>query len=323
MRVWMIDVEGYLSFMVTFSLAYHPVKFINRYRYGEILFERYQEAKLAAGLKRKTLKDYKTIFMAYSSWAVENFGPRHTPDKKMFERYLAYLRTTGISEFRRRNVLIALKSFYKWVEAEGIRDNPVKDIPLPKTPQKIIDIYEPREIKAVFKVINDRCQPANAFRNLLMYRLLLQTGLREAEVVNLELRDVDIESRQITVRHAKMDKEGIVPLPGCLVGDMTKYLNKRVDNQADKRIFPIRPDSVWTLWDRMCKRAGVRNRGIHAMRHTWACSMLMGDPKKSFKPISPISLMHLGRWASLDMVSHYAAFVAKKIAIRDYHESGR
>jgi integrase len=316
------------------TLKWHPARYLDRRRWGKLIWQEYKTYKLASGIKEKTLAQYERDCIAFGDWAKANYGYRLYPDRPMFERYLAYLTTTiaqgsngggrMLSARRIRNILTALKSFYRYVEARGLRDNPVKDIPFPKAGTKVIEIYDPWERTAVLDWLKNRYgyPREKILRDDLIFRIFFATGVRESELVSLEPIDVDINDRQLTIRHAKLNKERVVPIPADIARNLEFYMRQR-DWSQSKKVFPITGARVWNIWKKGCFATGVSPRGIHCMRHTWACDILMGDPEKGITPIQHLDLMYLGGWSDLKMVDHYSAAVAKQVAIRNYHESGR
>ncbi|NQT74315.1 MAG: tyrosine-type recombinase/integrase, partial [Chloroflexi bacterium] len=257
-----------------------------------MLWQQFERSKRAEGLKDKTLREYYRDCEAFATWAEHTYGQRFKVDKPMLDHYMANLSKTDLSAHRRYNILTALKSFYDWCENEGIRDNPARKIKYPKLPSKTVDTYQQSEIDRVLPLLNNR--------DALMVRLFLGTGLRAMEMQELEVRDIQLDQRQIHIRKAKMDKEGFVPIPDDLMHDIAHHIARKAPKD---KLIGVCKDRMWHIWDNACKKAGVIPRGLHVMRHTWACDMLLAG-------ISAYDLMHLGRWTDMKMVERYAANVS-------------
>lgn len=269
-----------------------------------MLWKQFNQSKRAEGIKEKTLREYRRDCDSFVSWASANYGERFIVDKSMIENYMATLADTNLSANRRYNILTSLKSFYAWCEAENIRDNPAKNVKYPKLPSKTVDTYQQWEIDKVLSILSDR--------DRLIMRLFLGTGLRAMEMQELEIRDVHIEERLIHIRKAKMDKEGFVPIPDDVYPDLAEYMKYGSDTPTDK-VFGICKDRMWHIWDSACKKTGVEPRGLHAMRHTWACNLLV-------RGVSAYDVMHLGRWTDMKMVERYSRSVSALVAINNFRK---
>ena len=58
----------------------------------------------------------------------------------------------------------------------------------------------------------------------LISRLLYGCGLRVSEPLNLRVKDVDLERRTLCIRGAKGGKDRVVPLPTCVIPELTQQI---------------------------------------------------------------------------------------------------
>ena len=78
---------------------------------------------------------------------------------------------------------------------------------------------------------------AAPFRNLVMpvlMRMLYGCGLRVSEALNLTVKDVDLENGILYIRHAKNDKERLVPMSASLTEKCRTFSEKAHLNSKDK-----------------------------------------------------------------------------------------
>ncbi len=109
------------------------------------------------------------------------------------------------------------------------------------------------------------------------------TGIRKSELRNLELADVDLPRRLISIRGGKGSKDRIVTIPPQLAGILADYLRERTHLVAKDCPYLIVGKAGGRLSDktlrRMVRRARVAS-GIyfapHLLRHTYATLMLEG-----------------------------------------------
>ncbi len=58
--------------------------------------------------------------------------------------------------------------------------------------------------------------------HMVMIKLLLYTGIRNAELVNIQLKDVDLKELKVRIEQGKGGKDRYVPLPPSFRGEMTQ-----------------------------------------------------------------------------------------------------
>jgi len=288
------------------------------------MWHEYEKSKLAEGIKPKTLKDYKSILVAFGQWMARTYGTPFRVQPEHIERYFVYLRSlpanrnhpytppkkTPISAYRLRNIYIALRSYYSWMEERGIRESPMRHIRSPKLPQNVIEIYTKEEIARVIEYINSRQSPNN-LRDTTIIQLFLATGLRASELLQITHRDVNLSERRIRVSRGKGSKQRIVPFNGASLQLLTQYLAELPNIRPQDRIFPISHDRCRDMFTRACKTCGVKPRGLHALRHTFACRFLLAGG-------SPLDLKYILGHSSLAMVDRYSQWVRQQTALQSY-----
>lgn len=96
----------------------------------------------------------------------------------------------------------AIKRFYELVIKDPLK---FKYIQYPRTEQHLPDILSTDEIRRLFEACTNLKHKAILF-------LFYSTGMRESEVINLKIKDIDSSLMQIHIRQAKGKKDRIVPL---------------------------------------------------------------------------------------------------------------
>ena len=156
-------------------------------------------------------------------------------------------------------------------------------------------IFVPRmlteeELRKFFRAV-DTLEPTarSPLRHLIMpevFRLLYGCGFRVREVLNLRIRDVDLNQGIITVRQGKFRKDRLVPPALSLVNRLRKYASYFDSRPPDTVFFPGpngRPfalRTVYTLFREMLLQCGIPHAGrgkgprIHDYRHLFAVHTL-------------------------------------------------
>jgi len=174
-----------------------------------------------------------------------------------------------------------LRVFMNWLYEEAYMTENIGDkIKLPKAPNRTVEILSEEEIKKLYNKINDRTE--FGLRNKCIISLMLDSGLRRNEVINLNIEDIHFTQNVIKV-FGKGEKERIVPLGIYTKKLLFKYLNgyrpmpeyptNKVFISKDKR--PITADVVKMVINRLKKRTGIKRLKPHMLRHTFATRYLM------------------------------------------------
>ena len=113
-----------------------------------------------------------------------------------------------VSSHTLNNRVRALRAFFAWLHRRGYtEEHRLKDLRPPKVTQKVIEPLTPGEIQRIFASINPDI--VLGARNMAIYSLMLDTGLRISEAASLKDKDVHLQDRYVKVL-GKGNKERIV-----------------------------------------------------------------------------------------------------------------
>ncbi|GAB4227823.1 MAG: integron integrase [Elainellaceae cyanobacterium] len=87
-----------------------------------------------------------------------------------------------------------------------------------KTPERVPVVFTRSEVKAILSQLDGI--------HHLVASLLYGSGLRLNEGLQLRVKDIDFEYRQVTVRDGKGEKDRVTMLPGSLVAPLKQQLEK-------------------------------------------------------------------------------------------------
>ena len=157
-----------------------------------------------------------------------------------------------------------------------------------------------------------------ARRNYALVQLMLQTGLRVAEVAALRRSDVVVRDRagSVRLRSGKGLKEREVPLNATARRALWQLLEQEPATQSEATVFrssrgtamPVR--SIQNVIAALVRRAGLTTSELsaHRLRHTFALAWLRQHPGKLIE-LSPL----LGH-ESLDTTAVYTRALAADLA---------
>ena len=119
----------------------------------------------------------------------------------------------------------SLNSYYKFLlKTESINANPLMKHKALKVSKKIQIPFSETEINSVLNNMNT--DTFEDVRDKLIVELFYSTGIRRIELVQLQLKDVDLSQGHIKVL-GKRNKERIIPLIPSVIKTVVTYLQKR------------------------------------------------------------------------------------------------
>jgi site-specific recombinase XerD len=119
----------------------------------------------------------------------------------------------------------ALQQFFRWaVTEEEVPSSPMAKMRPPIVPEEPPAVLSPEQLRALIRA----CQGSGflARRDLAIVRLLLDTGMRRAELAGLKVEDVDLQDRTAVVL-GKWRRPRVVPFGHRTTQALDRYLRVR------------------------------------------------------------------------------------------------
>lgn len=198
-------------------------------------------------------------------------------------RCLAQLHARGHAPRSLARMLSAWRRFYAWLSREGrVTANPCSGIRAPKGERRLPHTLSPDALAHMLDgpVESDPL----ALRDRAMFELMYSSGLRLAELVGLNLGDVDHASGEVTVT-GKGRKTRIVPVGRAALTALSAWLAVRPllarDEQAlfvGARGARVSPRVVQARLERLALARGLSEHvHPHALRHSFASHILQSS----------------------------------------------
>ena len=204
-------------------------------------------------------------------------------DADKIRTYLRQVRAREFKQFTLHAYARTLKTFLRWLGREGYADESLaKAIDMPKVPRYqdvTIDVLTDDEISQLLGTLDASTDVGTRERAIIC--LMLESGLRLAEVAGLSVDDLHLKDMYVRVR-GKGGKENYVPLGPTTHKALTRYTTAfRVPASANvKALFlnvygePLKYESIKTIFDRLAVKSGITRLHPHLLRHTAATKML-------------------------------------------------
>lgn len=175
-----------------------------------------------------------------------------------------------------------LRSLLRFLYVAGLTDAALADS-VPPVPGWKQTRVPPRMAADDVETLLVSCDPATSTgkRDLAMLLLLARLGLRSAEVVGLELDDLDWRAGELVVR-GKGRREERMPMSPEVGDALAAYLTGARPPAATRTVFvtvvaphrPLGQNTVSQMVWRQCARAGLRRVRAHRLRHALATDLL-------------------------------------------------
>lgn len=169
-----------------------------------------------------------------------------------------------------------IRTFTYWQEQEtdGEWRSPIRKVKPPKLPQKIID---PIPIESITKLLSTCNDDFTGIRDRAALLFLLDTGVRAAEFVGIDLADVDMIDRSVKVRHGKGGKDRYIYFGVRTRRALRAYLKMRIDTSPALWIKQdaerVTYDTLADMLDHRIQRARVGRASAHDFRRSFAINL--------------------------------------------------
>jgi integrase/recombinase XerC len=223
-------------------------------------------------------------------------------DLNQFRKYLAkqdieswkqvgYSEVSGFAAQRHRQgrksrtiqrELSSIRSFYQFLIRNAlVAKNPALEVSAPKSDRPLPKTCDAETIDRLLSVLDDsdRLQ----VRDVAIFELIYSSGLRLAELINIDLDDIDLPQQQLVVT-GKGNKTRHLPIGSKAVSAVKRWLKLRQDFTRDsqqsalflsKQGNRISPRNVQSRLNRLIQRQALdQHLSPHTLRHSFATHML-------------------------------------------------
>lgn len=243
-------------------------------------------ARSIGGRSRETVRAYVGDVRAFAAWA-ERGGARGPGevDRLLLRRYLAYLSTRRYARTTVARKAAALRGYFAWLARRGdITDDPATRLHAPGGAARLPRVLDRAELSQLLdgRLPSSEQPEAVHARDDALLELLYGSGLRVSELCGLDVGDVDLRRRTVTVV-GKGNRQRRVPMHDRSAAALSRWLS----HGRAELLGPASPPDALFL-NRRGRRLGPRDvRRVldrrapspthpHALRHSFATHLLDG-----------------------------------------------
>jgi integrase/recombinase XerD len=228
---------------------------------------------------RRTLEAFAAWFeKKHSSTNVAAVKTQHLTDR------LAERKKGGLAASSARLELIALKIFFRWLSARGLRTgDPAEPVLPPRIDQSLPDTLNETEVRQLLESVRGT-EPLDR-RDRALLELFYASGIRLSELVNARLENLSLEEGWIRVT-GKGSKTRLTPVGSAARDSLAAYIAHArpalVKAKTSSHIFLSRRGTrlttvrVWQIVRERATLAGLDPERVHPhlLRHSFATHLL-------------------------------------------------
>lgn len=184
------------------------------------MIESFISSKQIEGCSDRTIKYYKEIIDKFNDSFDKSIKKITTEEIRSYLSNYKEMSTCGSTTID--NIRRVLSSFFSWLEDEDyIIKSPIRRIHRIKTPTTVKEVLTDENLEK----LRDECEN---IRDLSLIELLISTGMRVGELVNLNISNLNFEDRSCIVL-GKGNKEREVYFDAKTKLHLKEYISKRND----------------------------------------------------------------------------------------------
>ncbi len=283
------------------------------------LLNDFKEKMIAEDISDNSLKNYVSDIKIFYRWYreidfSENIEKVTHYHLTAYKDYLIHNQRKRASSINRN--IQSLRNFFRFMTVQKrIKKDPSEKVKflrrIKRTQPKALTKNDIHKLLSV----TSHSSHGTKQRNYAIIQLLLQTGIRVGEMVNLEIRDLTLYDRsgEIRVINAKGGKERTIPLNSSARKALRNYLERRnleeggaVFFSKQNRKMTVR--AVQKVINSLAGKSGIKNMSPHTLRHTFAINYLRSNPE------CLVELSALLGHESLDTTSIYTTASKERLA---------
>lgn len=259
------------------------------------------------------INNYKMLLGEFIDYCIkqemvnlEDLTPMHV------KSYLMMCQDKGNKAGTINTKLLRIRAFFNYcIECEYIKVSPAKKIKRQKEDVKI-DVFTDEQIQqmlAYYRRIKQREKSYFAYRDYSMIILLLGTGIRRGELVNLKWSDVDFINNSITVFGKSRRRESI-PLTEKLTKELSAYrvFCEQYFSEIGEFVFvnihnkQMTGNSVMIVFRNLAKKMNFKDVRVspHTFRHSFCHRMAMSG-------MSAFAIQKMMRHTNIAVTMRYVA----------------
>ena len=217
---------------------------------------------------KNTVSSYIGLLQSFQKFLGENVIIEEMDKRKLFNTIVRIVEVKQYAYSSHKQLVSAIKLYLSEIYSKKIDFTPVYPT---RRPRHIPEVMSKKEVRAIFKVVNNK-------KHLAMLTTIYALGLRSGELTGLLINDISGERKTVHLRHAKGNKDRMLPLPDKLHSMLQDYFRVYkpvvyLFNGQKGGVYSS--ESLRKVFVTACKKAGFAKKfTLHTLRHSYATHLL-------------------------------------------------
>jgi integrase/recombinase XerD len=247
---------------------------------AQVLGQYYHHLHHVAGLTTATCRGYLACIQQFLQWRFGWRSPRFHALKAKDLSVFIQSRSVWLKPCSLRALATALRSFLRFLHFTGRTKELLAGAvlcPPPWPHSSVPETLSEAQLRTFLKSF-DRTQPIGR-RDFAMALCLCRLGMRALEVASLQLKDLDWHAHTMHLRHTKIRRGRLLPLPSDVAKAIRGYLQAGRPATDSPALF-VRHRAPWcegqgselvrSAMRAAFERCGMNHNRVHILRHTVA-----------------------------------------------------
>lgn len=178
--------------------------------------------------------------------------------------------------------ITSIRSFYAFLQKiQEVDKSPLASQKSLKIAKKVMIPFTENEVEEAMLLKEDSSTVYEQCRNRLIIHFLYATGIRQAELMGLKMRDVDVGEKKIKVL-GKRNKERIIPIYDEVAREIKDYLKERNKIEGGDEAFFVTKKGgklynalVYRVINSYFSKVSTKEKkSPHVLRHSYATDLV-------------------------------------------------
>lgn len=224
-------------------------------------------------LREGTIKHYRQSYDQFFRYFDPDM-PLEEFNAEKYKKYVVHLRETLDNDITINSYLRDLITTLHFLMKEGhMRSFKMQAI---KVDAHSVETYSEAELYELLRKPNIRKCRYTEYQCWVMSNFLFSTGVRQRSLMNIRIKDVDLDNSIVTVTVTKNRKPLIIPLSESMNSILREFLKYRQHQSQEDYLFSnvygrqLSKSTCYGMLYAYNKARGIEQTGIHRYRHTFA-----------------------------------------------------
>lgn len=230
--------------------------------------------RLEKGSSEKTIKSYNVDIKYFFNFTNKSYNKIIKDDIFLF---IEHLKSFNFKHNTIQRKISSLKSFYRFLYINKyIEIDPINSIKTMKKQKRLPEVLDENDFKKIIETYNS--EPNNV-RDKLILKLLIATGARVSEIVNLNISDIEDNDYKYIRVLGKGSKYRYIPIYHDIALELKNFILREREILKSKNTYKLFPNtnrsSFYSSLKKHSLNANIEKKVYpHIIRHSIATILL-------------------------------------------------